>query len=74
MSDSRLLIDLGNSRVKWLWERGGKLDRATSGQGDTDDLRQATHRGAAPKPREILLASVAGLIGEAAEAEEATPT
>jgi len=60
MSDSRLLIDLGNSRVKWLWERGGKLDRATSGQGDTEDLQRAIRRSAAPQPREVLLASVAG--------------
>jgi len=60
MNDPRLLIDLGNSRVKWLWECGGKLDRATSGQGDTDDLQQAIGRSSAPQPGEILLASVAG--------------
>jgi len=62
MSDARLLIDLGNSRIKWLWERGGRLERATSGQGDADDLQQAIHDSTAsePQPREILLASVAG--------------
>jgi len=60
MSDSRLLIDIGNSRIKWIWARGGELEPARAGQGDFAELERACRPAVASRPLEVLLASVAG--------------
>jgi type III pantothenate kinase len=60
MTDARLLIDLGNSRIKWAWARGGELEHGRAGQGDFAELERACRPGAGSRPAEVLLASVAG--------------
>jgi len=60
MPDSRLLIDLGNSRVKWAWAGDGQLDPDSAGQGGDADFERACRAAGGPEPAEILLSSVAG--------------
>ena len=43
MPEPRLLIDLGNSRIKWLWSRGAELELDSAGRGDVPALEQADH-------------------------------
>jgi type III pantothenate kinase len=58
MSERRLLIDQGNSRVKWLWAEGHVLDEASAGRGDSEAFTAACEAG--ERPAEVLLSSVAG--------------
>jgi type III pantothenate kinase len=60
MSETRLLIDIGNSRIKWSWARGGELETERAGQGDFAALERACRPADASRPIEVLLASVAG--------------
>ena len=60
MADSQLLIDLGNSRIKWLWSRGAKLGPDSAGRGDLAALEQAGRAAGAARPAAVLIASVAG--------------
>lgn len=60
MPETRLLIDLGNSRAKWLWSRGAELDLESAGQGDLAAFEQACRARAAVRPSCVLLSSVAG--------------
>ena len=66
MSETRLLIDLGNSRVKWMWVRGRTIDPERAGRGDLDALASACRAPGAKRPDAVLIASVAGaaLTGE----------
>jgi type III pantothenate kinase len=59
MSESRLLIDLGNSRAKWLWARGRTIDSDSSGRGDMAALAEACRAGDALQPDAVLISSVA---------------
>ena len=59
MADTRLLIDLGNSRVKWMWARGRTVDPERTGSGDLDALASVCRAAEAPRPDEVLIASVA---------------
>ena len=56
MPERHLLIDLGNSRLKWMLATGGELDPATAGQGDLVDLERACR---SLSPGAVLLSSVA---------------
>lgn len=64
MPEARLLIDLGNSRIKWLWSRGTELDLGSAGQGDLAAFERACRaHGAAQggtRPAAVLVSSVAG--------------
>ncbi|MFC1606089.1 type III pantothenate kinase [Pseudomonadota bacterium] len=60
MTDLRLLIDIGNSRIKWAWAQGGVLDSGRAGQGDFSELERACRPAGASRPAEVLVASVAG--------------
>jgi type III pantothenate kinase len=60
MPETRLLIDLGNSRVKWLWSRGVELDLESAGQGDLAAFEQACRARGAVRPSRVLVSSVAG--------------
>jgi type III pantothenate kinase len=60
MTDARLLIDIGNSRIKWAWAQGKDLASGPAGQGDFSELERACRPAAAARPAEVLLASVAG--------------
>jgi pantothenate kinase type III len=60
MPERRLLIDLGNSRLKWAWATAGELDTASAGKGGLKELEQACRDFGPQPPDEILLSSVAG--------------
>ena len=60
MAETRLLIDIGNSRIKWAWASGGELQTERAGQGDFAALERACRPAAASRPGEVLVASVAG--------------
>ena len=60
MTETRLLIDIGNSRIKWIWAQEGALQTDRAGQGDFADFEQACRPSSASRPVEVLLASVAG--------------
>lgn len=60
MPEPRLLIDLGNSRIKWLWSRGAELELDSAGLGDVAALEQAVRAPGAVRPAAVLIASVAG--------------
>ena len=59
MPDSVLLIDMGNSRIKWVWAVDGRIDEKTSGRGGLDDFRRFTQSHAGGSPGRVLLSSVA---------------
>ena len=40
MVDWSLLIDLGNTRSKWVWAPDGKIDESTLGHGNREELEQ----------------------------------
>ena len=60
MVESKLLIDLGNSRLKWVCARNGKIDKESAGSGDFESfsLLQSTVSGEGPGS--VLVSSVAG--------------
>ncbi len=60
MTDARLLIDIGNSRIKWAWAKGRELLPERAGNGEFPDFERACRPAAALRPVEVLLASVAG--------------
>jgi type III pantothenate kinase len=60
MSDTRLLVDIGNSRIKWVWAQGSELLPERSGHGEFPDLERACRPAVASRPTEVLMASVAG--------------
>jgi type III pantothenate kinase len=57
--ERRLLIDVGNSRVKWVWAHDQAIDGASCGQGDVEALERAC-LAATDAPSEVLMSSVAG--------------
>ena len=59
MTDRILLIDQGNTRTKWIWARGGKLDTSTAGHGAYDDFT-AMCRQQDSAPAAVRISSVAG--------------
>lgn len=61
MPETRLLIDLGNSRVKWLWACGADLDPESAGVGDPGAFEQACRARGGARPEAVLVASVAGV-------------
>lgn len=67
-----LLVDQGNSRVKWIgavWHAisgNWDLDVTTFGEGGPEDFAGALHSGALMPPEEVLLSTVAGDDGVAA--------
>jgi type III pantothenate kinase len=60
MPDRKLLIDLGNTRVKWSWARDGEVDTDSSGQGDPAEFERVHLEKEGLAPAEVLLSSVAG--------------
>ena len=60
MTDARLLIDIGNSRIKWAWARGGKIEAERAGRGDFSELERACRPGSGSRPSEVIMAGVAG--------------
>jgi type III pantothenate kinase len=58
--ETRLLIDMGNTRLKWIWASGDELDAESAASGDFDTFRNACRVAAADRPDSVLLSSVAG--------------
>ena len=59
MPDAVLLIDMGNTRIKWVWTVAGRIDEETCGRGGLDAFRRFTQSHAGGSPGRILLSSVA---------------
>ena len=59
MPDKKLLIDQGNTRLKWVTADNGEVDPASSGRGDIGDFKEAFPP-AAPGLQAVVLSSVAG--------------
>lgn len=59
MPDSALLIDMGNTRIKWVWVAAGRINEETTGQGGLDAFHRLTKSHAGDPPARILLSSVA---------------
>lgn len=58
-TDLRLLIDMGNTRVKWVWAQGGVIIESSFGRGGPDDFRQRCLSPDGGTPSGVLLSSVA---------------
>lgn len=61
MTDSCLLIDQGNTRLKWVWARGGEIVEETNGHGDLYELDEAIRTMDTFRPGSVFISSVAGL-------------
>ncbi len=59
MSESVLLIDMGNTRIKWVWAVDGRIDEETYGRGGLDAFRRFTQSHTDTPPGKVLLSSVA---------------
>ena len=59
MPERRLFIDLGSSRLKWVWAKGPELERSSLGRGELKDFEHALRDPAAPVPDTVWIASVA---------------
>jgi type III pantothenate kinase len=59
MTERTLLVDLGNSRIKWICARAGKLDPASAGRGGPGEFADYCSR-LGWAPARIRIASVAG--------------
>lgn len=59
MSDERLLIDLGNTRAKWVWAQGRAIATDRAGRGGLTALEAACRAPSAPRPDAVLVSSVA---------------
>jgi len=60
MTDRQLLIDLGNSRVKWLWAIDGQLELKSADRGSLQEFTDFCRNSEEFRPAGIRLASVAG--------------
>jgi len=59
MAESVLLIDMGNTRIKWVWAEDDRIDKDTAGRGGLDAFRRFTQSHAGASPGSVLLSSVA---------------
>jgi type III pantothenate kinase len=60
VTDLQLLVDQGNTRLKWIWVRDGAIAEDTAGRGSLGDLAKALEPGETPGPTGIRICSVAG--------------
>jgi len=60
VADVKLLIDQGNTRLKWVLARAGEIDEKRAGQGNLEAFMQACRQDAAILPGSVLISSVAG--------------
>ena len=59
MADVALLIDQGNTRLKWVLARDGEIDENSAGQGDLEVFMQTCLQVASILPASVLISSVA---------------
>jgi len=60
VAETTLLIDQGNTRLKWVLARNGEIDEKSAGQGDLEILMQTCRRDTTIKPATVLFSSVSG--------------
>jgi type III pantothenate kinase len=60
VAEVTLLIDQGNTRLKWVLARNGEIDGKSAGQGDLEAFTQACRPESAIRPASVMLSSVAG--------------
>lgn len=59
MTDVTLLIDHGNTRMKWVLARSGQIDINTAGSGSLEDLVRCFQSPAVIGPQTVMISSVA---------------
>jgi type III pantothenate kinase len=59
VTELSLLIDQGNTRLKWVYASEGQIDEESLGVGSIDDFMQAVGQDRAIEPDRVLLSSVA---------------
>ncbi len=59
MTDSVLLIDMGNTRIKWAWAVEDRINEESAGRGGLDAFQEFVRSYAGASPLRILLSSVA---------------
>lgn len=59
MTDLTLLIDMGNTRLKWVWAAGGEIDQSTFGRGSRDEFPGRCKPPGNARPGRVLISSVA---------------
>ena len=59
MANVALLIDQGNTRLKWVLARDGEIDENSAGQGDLEAFMQVCLQDASILPASVLISSVA---------------
>jgi len=60
VAEATLLIDQGNTRLKWVLAKAGEIDEKSAGQGDLEAFMQAWQHDASCLPGLVLISSVAG--------------
>ena len=60
MTDVVLLIDLGNTRLKWVLARGGEIQEPSAGRGDLDDFSRFAAADTSG-PSAVVISSVAAV-------------
>jgi type III pantothenate kinase len=60
MTEATLLIDQGNTRLKWVLSGNGELFEESAGRGNAADFMETCRSGSLGQPAAILLSSVAG--------------
>lgn len=59
MAEMTLLIDQGNTRLKWVLAGNGEIDEKSAGHGGLDAFMQACRQDASIRPASVLFSSVA---------------
>jgi len=60
VAENVLLIDQGNTRLKWLWARDGEIITKLYGHGDLYSLNEEIRSNAPGRPAKMMVSSVAG--------------
>jgi type III pantothenate kinase len=60
VADPTLLIDQGNTRLKWVLARNGEIDEKSAGHGDLQSFVQECRRDTSIQPASVLFSSVSG--------------
>jgi type III pantothenate kinase len=59
VAESSLLIDMGNTRIKWVRAVHGRIEEESHGSGELEDFRKFVNSRTGEQPDRVLLSSVA---------------
>lgn len=59
VTELKLLIDMGNTRLKWIWAADGEIDPSTFGRGNREDFLLRCKPPGNGRPVRVLVSSVA---------------